>query len=246
MNITNDSWSKTPVAEYQHFVIASFLAIEYRTTLVRCCNSGYSAVVLPNGKIAADLKPFTTDAMTVSVPIYERKPTVFSVFGDYFALSAIFIIIAVLFFSALKVHVNIEYLKQQALSGMKRCILPEDKVYGNTEEKTEPEPLPSEKTGASRIKADAETKKTAGRRTGKTAGMQPEKKEKPLSEKKAGTAVKKTSADSEKNNTHTKKTSAAKKKRTSTEKKTSPGEEKAVSTAKRTTSRRTAKKAGES
>ncbi|MBO4320112.1 MAG: apolipoprotein N-acyltransferase, partial [Treponema sp.] len=85
LNITNDSWSKTPSSEYQHFIVASFLAIEYRTTLVRCANAGYSVVVAPNGKILNDMDVFTEDAIGCSIPIYQRKATVFSILGDWFA-----------------------------------------------------------------------------------------------------------------------------------------------------------------
>ena len=85
MNITNDSWSKTPSAEYQHFVVASYRAIEYRTTLVRCANSGYSVVVDPAGRIIADIPVFTEAARTVPVPIYRRSQTIYARFGDWFA-----------------------------------------------------------------------------------------------------------------------------------------------------------------
>lgn len=85
VNITNDSWSKMKSAEYQHFIVASYLAIEFRTTLIRCANSGYSVVVSPNGKILYDLPLFKEDAMSCSVPVYKRTETIFSVFGDWLA-----------------------------------------------------------------------------------------------------------------------------------------------------------------
>ncbi len=82
-NITNDSWSRTASAEYQHFAIASYLSIEYRTTLVRCTNSGYSAVVDPAGKIVNDLDLFKSDVMCTKVPVFKHKPTIFSIYGDW-------------------------------------------------------------------------------------------------------------------------------------------------------------------
>lgn len=85
MNITNDSWSKTASAEYQHFVASSFAAIQYRTTLVRCCNSGYSVVVNPKGNIIADLPVFTEDSIAVRVPVYAHSSTVYAVWGNWFA-----------------------------------------------------------------------------------------------------------------------------------------------------------------
>lgn len=98
VNITNDSWSQTESAEYQHFVVASLRAIEYRTTLVRATNSGYTVVVDPSGKILFDLPLFVEDALGVTVPVYERIETVYSKFGNWLpysimVLSLIYIIL---------------------------------------------------------------------------------------------------------------------------------------------------------
>ena len=104
MNITNDSWSKNAAAEYQHFIAASYLSIEFRTTLVRCCNSGYSAVVGPNGKVLYDMPIFTEDALAVSIPIYERKETVFARFGDWFAYAVMTAMAVYFLISAVQFH----------------------------------------------------------------------------------------------------------------------------------------------
>ncbi len=90
LNITNDSWSLKASSEYQHFIAASYRAIEYRTTLVRCTNSGYSVVVDPKGEILADLPLFTEAALGYSVPVYARKNTIYARCGDWF----IYIIVA--------------------------------------------------------------------------------------------------------------------------------------------------------
>lgn len=102
MNITNDSWSKTDSAEYQHFIIASFLSVEYRTTLVRCTNSGYSAVVAPNGKIIADLPLFEEASVGFSVPIYKYTKTLYSVAGDWLVYIAAAAVLLYLAWSAAK------------------------------------------------------------------------------------------------------------------------------------------------
>ncbi len=83
LNITNDSWSKTKSAELQHFAVASFRAIEMRTTLVRSTNSGYSTVVNPAGKVLYDMPLFTADSIYAEVPIYERQVTTYAVFGNW-------------------------------------------------------------------------------------------------------------------------------------------------------------------
>lgn len=87
MNITNDSWSKTKSAEYQHFAIACYSAISYRTTLVRCANSGITAVVDPAGKVLQSLPPFSESAMSFKVPVYPHRATVYSRFGDWLPYS---------------------------------------------------------------------------------------------------------------------------------------------------------------
>lgn len=84
INLTNDSWSRTDSAEYQHFAIASFRSIELRTTLVRSTNAGYSVVINPVGKVIRDMPLFVTDAVNVSVPIYPHITTFYAHFGDWF------------------------------------------------------------------------------------------------------------------------------------------------------------------
>ena len=94
INLTNDSWSKTASAEYQHFAVAYFRAIELRTPLVRSTNGGYTCVVDPVGNITASLPLFTTDALSVSVPIYPYQPTFYAQWKDW--LPALFLAIALI------------------------------------------------------------------------------------------------------------------------------------------------------
>ncbi len=102
MNITNDSWSKTASAQYQHFAAASYIAIEFRTTLVRCANSGYSVVVNPAGKIIDDMPIFTEGALTSTVPVYEHKPTLYSMLGDWFVYAILFFMIIYALYALIK------------------------------------------------------------------------------------------------------------------------------------------------
>ena len=83
INITDDSWSRKNSSEIQHFVIASYRAIEYRTTLVRSANAGYSVVVDPAGKVIADLPLFEDDALAYDIPVYERHMTTYARFGNW-------------------------------------------------------------------------------------------------------------------------------------------------------------------
>ena len=96
ISISNDSWSNFKSAEYQHFVIASFRAIELRTTLVRITNSGYSGVIDSKGRIIADLPLFEEAAIVTTIPIYEHKPTVYTQLGDWIII--VFGLIFAIFF----------------------------------------------------------------------------------------------------------------------------------------------------
>lgn len=94
INITDDSWSLTKSSEYQHFVIASYRAIEYRTTLVRSCNSGYSVVLSPQGRILADEPLFEQASIACQVPVYKRTMTTYARFGNWLPYSLIFLLFA--------------------------------------------------------------------------------------------------------------------------------------------------------
>lgn len=83
VNITDDSWSLTKSAEYQHFVIASYRTIETRSTLARSCNSGYSVILDARGKIIADLPVFQEVAGLFEIPVYPRKITIYQKFGNW-------------------------------------------------------------------------------------------------------------------------------------------------------------------
>lgn len=100
MNITNDSWSKTQSAEYQHLAVAAYRAIEFRTTLARCTNSGVTTVISPSGKVISSLPLFEPAHLSVSIPVYGRQVTAASQFGDWLPHVLIVLIAAFLFFCA--------------------------------------------------------------------------------------------------------------------------------------------------
>ena len=99
LNITDDSWSLKNSSEIQHFVIASYRAIEYRTTLVRCANAGYSVVVNPSGKVIDDLPLFEAAALSVDIPIYKRRMTTYAKFGNWLPYSLIILFLAYMTYS---------------------------------------------------------------------------------------------------------------------------------------------------
>lgn len=97
INLTNDSWSKTDSAEYQHFAIASFRSIELRTTMIRSTNAGYSVVIDPKGRVIHDMPLFVADSLFVSVPVYPHRTTFYARFGDW--LPALFSMLLFLLFA---------------------------------------------------------------------------------------------------------------------------------------------------
>lgn len=100
MNITDDSWSKTASAEYQHFVVAAFRAIEYRTTLVRSTNSGFTAVVDSSGSIVQSAPLFEEAYLCAEVPIYQWRETVHSRYTNWFVHLILIFMAATLFIVA--------------------------------------------------------------------------------------------------------------------------------------------------
>ncbi len=132
MNITDDSWSLKKSSEYQHFVIASYKAIEYRTTLVRSANAGYSVVVLPTGKIVADQPLFQESALAFDVPIFKRTMTTYATLGNWLPYSLIFLVLCLCVYnffvfsptdyipSARKIKLGKKHKKNKKLSKKKK------------------------------------------------------------------------------------------------------------------------------
>ncbi len=99
LNITNDSWSMMPSAEYQHLAIATYRSIEFRQTMVRATNSGCSVLILPTGEVKELLPLFKKCATNIEIPIYERKVTSYALTGDLFAYAIILFCLVIIVFS---------------------------------------------------------------------------------------------------------------------------------------------------
>lgn len=92
--ITNDAWYPTSFEPAQHFANAVFRTLETRLPMIRCGNLDYSAVILPNGRIAAALaeqngRPDPSwrgrASATLSVPVPRNpEPTFYTRYGDVF------------------------------------------------------------------------------------------------------------------------------------------------------------------
>ena len=65
VNLSNTAWFGNSLAQPQHLQIAQLRAIETGRVMLRATNTGMTAMVGPNGVIAAALPPFTTAALVV-------------------------------------------------------------------------------------------------------------------------------------------------------------------------------------
>lgn len=72
INLTNDSWSGSEVAERQHAYMAVFRAVETRKSVLRGTNSGISCLILPTGKIVGEMEPFKVGFKIWDVPVYSN------------------------------------------------------------------------------------------------------------------------------------------------------------------------------
>jgi len=109
MNMSDDSWSLKKSSEIQHFVIASYRAIEYRTTLVRSTNAGYTGIFDPSGKVLAELPLFEAQALSYDIPIYKRTTTTYARFGNWLPFVLVILIISYFLWSILTFE-EIEYV----------------------------------------------------------------------------------------------------------------------------------------
>lgn len=85
VNVSNDDWFGDYGAARLHLVVASLRSVETRLPQVRATNSGYSAIILPDGEIAARIPFGETGALAGRLPIVDLAPTVRTRVGEWFA-----------------------------------------------------------------------------------------------------------------------------------------------------------------
>ncbi len=83
VNITNDAWFGTSAAPYQHCEMARWRAIENRRPLVRCANTGISAIFDRAGRVLAKL-PLGKEGFSVASPKPGGGATFYTRHGDLF------------------------------------------------------------------------------------------------------------------------------------------------------------------
>jgi apolipoprotein N-acyltransferase len=90
VNLTNDAWFGGTSNPYQHAAMAAFRAVENRTPLLRCANTGITFAVRETGRVENPVRGPRGERMDIRGWVAQsvtpgRGPTVYSRCGDLFA-----------------------------------------------------------------------------------------------------------------------------------------------------------------
>jgi apolipoprotein N-acyltransferase len=83
VTLSNDAWFAEGAGPHLHLAMAAFRSLETRRAQLRATPTGVSAVVLPNGEIAAQLPVHARDVLAATVPLLSGPPGLFARFGDW-------------------------------------------------------------------------------------------------------------------------------------------------------------------
>lgn len=83
--VTNDAWYDGTLAPIQHSQIAILRAVENRMSVLRCANSGISALIDPYGNVTAQTQNATQEVLTGTVSV-QTKITFFTLYGNAFPI----------------------------------------------------------------------------------------------------------------------------------------------------------------
>jgi apolipoprotein N-acyltransferase len=106
VNISNDAWSASLPAQYQHLSMAVFRTVENRRAMVRATASGQTCVIMPDGRVAAESEAFKENYLTALVPLADGE-TVYTALGDFFpviCLAAAFVLLFAAICTTIKSH----------------------------------------------------------------------------------------------------------------------------------------------
>jgi apolipoprotein N-acyltransferase len=85
MNLSNTAWFGDSLAQPQHLQISQMRALETGRVMLRATNTGMTAMVLPDGRVAAALPAFTSGVLTVEAQGYSGL-TPYAKWGNLLAL----------------------------------------------------------------------------------------------------------------------------------------------------------------
>ncbi len=105
INLTNDAWYDKSSAPFQHFAFYIFRAVETGMYVLRCANTGISAIVDPRGRIVEKSSLFTEETLYGEV-FLKNEQTFYVKHGDWFILVLVFIIVALFSWNLLS-HKNL-------------------------------------------------------------------------------------------------------------------------------------------
>ena len=88
VNITNDAWYGRSAAPRQHLEFGAFRAVENRKPILRCANSGYSAVIDPLGRIQQELGLFQDGIVLADVTACPYR-SIYSRVGEWLNISLV-------------------------------------------------------------------------------------------------------------------------------------------------------------
>jgi len=88
--ITNDAWLGNSPGPYQHLAAGRLRAIEHRVSVARAAQTGISAMILPSGRIAAQLPLGQAGEIVYPAPLGLDR-TFYTRHGNVFALSILLI-----------------------------------------------------------------------------------------------------------------------------------------------------------
>ena len=105
VNITNDGWTDNYSGHYQHYSASIFRAVENGVWLIRCGNTGVTAIINPKGVVINSLPILKKNYMSGEIDTSQNVKTIYSSFGD------VILYIAMLFIAALFLMKQIEAIK---------------------------------------------------------------------------------------------------------------------------------------
>jgi len=86
--ITNDGWYDYTFGPLQHYLIATFRAIENRRFVVRCANTGISGFISPNGGSLVRAPQYQQTGIAGDIPLLSNQ-TIYSLYGDWIVYLAV-------------------------------------------------------------------------------------------------------------------------------------------------------------
>jgi apolipoprotein N-acyltransferase len=91
VNVSNDSWFGNYGLPQFHLIAAKLRSIETRLPQIRATNTGYSALILPNGDAIQTSEYGSAESMIWEVPLIERYDTAMVRGGDWFGAASLMV-----------------------------------------------------------------------------------------------------------------------------------------------------------